>query len=84
MIPKLTELFFAHGIKIGLALAVLVGVFTWDHNRANRHRAEGAKKVVQASKEDGKRRNAKSKEIRSGINPSTAWKRLLSEYANDR
>ena len=47
-----------------------------------RGQSKGVKKVVQASKVAGTKRNEKSDKIRSNIKPGTAWKRLLNEYAN--
>ena len=42
------------------------------------------KKVVQASKVAGTKRNEKSDKIRSSIKPSDAMRRLRDEYANNR
>ena len=42
------------------------------------------KKVVQASKVAGKKRNAQVRKIRAGIKPSDAKRRLLGDYAATR
>ena len=42
------------------------------------------KKVVQASKAAGKKRNAQTNKIRAGIKPSDARQRLLNDYAATR
>lgn len=72
------------GIIIGLVFAVSAAVAFWDHKRATRHRAEGAKKVVIASEREGRKRNEKVNNIRRRIKRDTAWKRLRDEYSIDR
>ena len=68
------------GIVIGIAFAIATAVAFWDHKRAVRHRAEGANKVVAASKEQGRKRNEKVNDIRRSVKRSDAWKRLRDEY----
>ena len=72
------------GIVIGIAFAVATAVALWDHKRATRHRAEGAEKVVIASKKEGRKRNEKVNDIRRSVERSNAWKRLREEYGDDR
>lgn len=72
------------GIIIGIITAVGIGVAVWDHRRAERHRDEGAREVVQASKEEGKRKNETVRQIRRRIEPSTAMRRLREEYGTAR
>lgn len=70
------------GIMMGIIAAIGAGVLFWDHKRANRHREEGAKEVVDASKKEGKRRNDEVRKIRRAITPDNAWKRLREEYGS--
>jgi type VI protein secretion system component VasK len=68
------------GIMIGVIAAIGAGIAFWDHSRANRHRDEGRKEVVDASKKEGKRRNEEVRKIRRSVTPDNAWKRLREEY----
>ena len=68
------------GIMMGVIAAIGAGVLFWDHKRAERHRNEGKREVVDASKKEGKRRNDKVRDIRRRIKPRGAWKRLREEY----
>jgi len=70
------------GIMIGIIAAIGAGIAFWDHKRANRHRDEGRKEVVDASKKEGKRRNDEVRKIRRTITPDNAWKRLRKEYGS--
>jgi len=71
------------GIMIGVIAAIGAGIAFWDHGRANRHRDEGAKQVVDASKKEGKRRNEEVRKIRRSIDRDGAWSRLRKEYSAD-
>lgn len=68
------------GIMMGVIAAIGAGVLFWDHKRAERHRDEGKRELVDASKKEGKRRNDKVRDIRRRIKPRGAWKRLREEY----
>jgi type VI protein secretion system component VasK len=68
------------GVMMGVIAAIGAGVLFWDHRRAERHREEGKKEVVQASKKEGKRRNAEVRKIRRSVPTGGAWKRLRKEY----
>lgn len=64
--------------QIGMGIVALFGI--WQIN--NHYVAKGAvKKVVQASKKEGKRRNANVRKIRSRIDRNGAMQRLRKEYA---
>ena len=68
------------GIMMGVIAAVGAGVLFWDHRRAERHRDEGKREVVDASKKAGKRRNEKVAKIRRRIRRDGAADRLFKEY----
>ena len=63
-------------------VAIGVALLTWDYSRIKRHRTEAKQEVVQASQKAGKKRNEKSRKIRSNTKPSDARKRLLEQFAN--
>lgn len=71
------------GIIIGTIAAVAIGVAVWDHRRADRHRDEGAREIVQASRETGMQKNAKVRKIRRRTSGSDAMRRLRDEYQTE-
>lgn len=71
--------FWGRMMAIAVASLAALGVNNWYQ------RSLGAKKervkIVEKAKSDGSERNAKADKIRRNIKPSSAWKRLLSDYA---
>jgi len=68
------------GVMMGVIAAIGAGVLFWDHKRAERHRDEGKQEIVDASKQEGKRRNDQVRKIRRRIPRDGAWERLRKEY----
>ena len=71
--------FIGRAMAIGLAALAALTV----NNMYQRHK--GAKveraRIVEKTKKTGKKRNVEAAKKRRNIKPSTAWKRLLSEYS---
>ena len=72
------------GIMMGIIAAIGAGVLFWDHKRANRHRDEGKRELVDASRKQGKRINEEVRKIRRSVPTRGAWERLRKEYGHDR
>lgn len=66
-------------VAIG-SVSLLVTILMWDHGRANRHRAEGAKKAVQASQKKAITNAAKSAKAHAAARKPGAADRLRQQY----
>ena len=66
-------------IGIGI-VGMLITVGMWDHQRANRHRAEGATTVVQASQKKASTNAQKSRKAHADARRPGAADRLRKKY----
>ena len=74
---------FRRSLLAQIAAGVIAFLGIWKLNNLSVEK-KAVKKVVQASKAAGKKRNAQTAKIRSSIKPGDARKRLLSDYAGSR
>ena len=75
-----TGSFMGRMVAVGLAALAALGI-----NNVYQRSIDGKQaiaKVIKKSNEVAKARNEKVRKIRRNISPSTAWKRLRTEYAN--
>lgn len=75
----LSPLLIKHGVKIGIAAGVIAGYFAWE----GMVRKDERSKVVQASKQEGRKRNADAEKVRQLANSPGSNDRLRRDWCRD-